>query len=77
MRKTMEPLREVHTPWLEIKDHEDTSNNFTRTPQREDTYEDSEGGPKAGPSNTIINEARKNDASLVTLFLVILPITFF
>ena len=77
MRKTMEPLREVHTPWLEIKDHKDASNNFTWKPRREDTYEGSEGGPKAGPSNTIINEARKNDASLVTLFLVILPITFF
>ena len=71
-KKTMEPLREVHSPWKEIK-VTDEHYNKKWEPRGEDTYTSSAGGPKYGPTNKM-QTAATNTKDLADLFLVIIPL---
>jgi hypothetical protein len=53
-RKKMEPLHEVHKPWKEVT----KDNDIKWEPQGQDQYGSAGGGPKMGPSNYIVTEAR-------------------
>ena len=68
----MVPVRPVHEPWVEL----DADNDVQWQPSGRDTYEGSEGGGSAGPSSAMMQVVRTAD-SLTSLFLFILPLSFF
>jgi hypothetical protein len=71
-KRNMEPIRPVHDPWKElIGDF-----NVQWEPAWTDHYEGPYGGPKAGPTQHIMNVARSAN-SLADVFLAILPLSFF
>ncbi len=71
-KKDLEPICPVHDPWIKLtNDH-----NITLEPQWQDTYAGPQGGPKAGPTQFIINVIR-SAKGLCDIFLAILPLAFF
>jgi hypothetical protein len=52
-KKQMEPAIVRPVPWVELTD--DNDNNITWEPQHNDKYTGPNGGPKAGPTQYIIN----------------------
>ena len=71
-KRQMEPVRPVHDPWIELVDGVDVS----WEPDFNDRYTGPRGGPPAGPTQFVMNEARRAN-SLADIFLAILPLTFF
>ena len=71
MKKKMEPLRNVHQPWKELKKDGEV---FAWQPREEDSYTGSDGGPKCGPTQWIKDKAM-NATSLACLFLAIFPMS--
>lgn len=71
MRKKMEPLRNVHKPWKELKQDEDVR-DFSWQPRQEDSYTGSSGGGVCGPT-TWIKDTALNANSLAYLFIAIFP----
>jgi hypothetical protein len=72
-KRMMEPLHPVHKPWVELTEAND---NITWEPSPNDSYTGSQGGPKHGPTQSIINIARQSWC-LAFVFLGILPLVFF
>ena len=71
-KKELEPNRPVHKPWKEIT----KDDNVEWVPPERDSYTGALGGPPAGPSRYIIDVA-SGTKSLASIFLAILPLTFF
>ena len=68
----MEPLREIHNPWIEVTNEDDS----TWKPSECDLYTGAEGGGKPGPSQKMIDTAKKSTA-LSNIFFAIVPLSFF
>jgi len=71
-KKTMEPLRPVHSPWLE----QTADQNVEWQPSFNDKYTGPNGGPPAGPSSSM-RSAAKAAKTLADIFLFIVLLTFF
>ena len=71
-KKKLEPVREVHPPWME----QTKQQHIKWEPSWQDSYGGPEGGPKAGPSQYIIRVAR-SATSLADIFMAIVPMSFF
>ena len=71
-KKEMEPIRPVHSPWVEITKED----NIQWEPDKHDNYWGSRGGAPAGPSAAALLVARTTK-SLLSLFLFMVPLTFF
>jgi hypothetical protein len=72
-KRRMEPFHPVHAPWVELTE---ANKDITWEPNPNDSYTGSQGGPKHGLSNYIINVARQT-CCLAMIFLAILPLAFF
>ena len=71
-RRKMEPVREVHSPWIELT----RDNNIEWEPDLRDSYTGPMGGGDSGPSRDMRMLARRaKDLSCV--FLTVLPLSFF
>ena len=66
-----EPLRQVHQPWIEVNQEDDTR----WQPSVADSYTGSPGGGKPGPTQKMIVIARKS-TQLSDIFLAIIPLSF-
>ena len=71
-KKTMEPDRPVHHPWVE----QTASTNFELSPPERDSYTGPHGGPSFGPTQFTKDIVRSAD-NLALIFLAIFPVSFF
>ncbi len=71
MKKMMEPVLPVHSPWRELKDDDSSS---IWSPGRNDQYTGPHGGGVCKPSSKIQTVARKS-GRLVDLFLFVFPLS--
>jgi hypothetical protein len=71
-KRKMEPVHPVHDPWIELTE----DFNVEWEPSWTDSYNGANGGPKAGPTQHIMDIARGAN-SLADVFFGILPLTFF
>ncbi len=71
-KKTMEPNRPVHHPWIE----QSTTSNFEGSPPEPDSYTIPHGGPPYGSTQFMKDIVRLAD-NLALVFLAILPMPFF
>jgi hypothetical protein len=71
-KKTMEPDRPVHHPWVE----QTASTNFEWSPPKRDSYTGPHGGPSFGPTQFMKDIVRSAD-NLALIFLAILSVSFF
>ena len=70
-KKTMEPLRPVHDPWIEQTE----DSQIEWEPDEADCYTGPDGGPPSGPSAKM-KEVARTAKNLAPLFLAILPWKF-
>ena len=70
--KSMESVRPVHQPWIEVT----TDSDITWEPERPDRYEGPAGGATPGPSAWIQQIVRGAD-TLACIFLALVPWAFF
>ena len=68
----MEPLRQVHKPWIEVNQEDDTR----WEPSVADSYTGSADRGKPGPTQKMIAISRKS-TQLSDIFLAIIPLSFF
>ena len=71
-KKEMEPIRPVHSPWVEIT----REKNIKWKPEKNDDYLGSQGGAPAGPSSAALFVA-STTKTLIGVFLFMVPLTFF
>ncbi len=73
--KTLESIRPVHEPWMEINATSDNA-GFSWSPSEKINYTGPEGGPPCGPTDAVLNIARSMK-SIASIFFFIFPLSLF